>query len=65
MFLQQPTIALNSPARLFSNTAVSGVREVRPVLEKMQDMLGMADIEEPDIGMAELVIELWEERFQH
>ena len=62
------TIAHDSPqfaCTVVLQPAVSGVQEVRPVLEKMQDMLGMADIEEPDIGMAELVIELWEERFQH
>ena len=41
--------------------AVSGVQEVRPVLEKIQDMLGMTDIEEPDIGYARDLIEFWEE----
>ncbi len=45
--------------------AVSGVQEVKPALEKMQDMLGITDIEDPDIGMARGSIELWEERFQN
>ena len=44
--------------------AVSGVQEVMPILEKMQNMLGTTNIEEPDIGMAEIVIELWEECFR-
>ena len=44
--------------------SVSGVLEVRPVLTKMQHMLGMPDEEEPDIGCAEQVIELEEEMFR-
>ena len=45
--------------------AVAGVQDVRPFLKKMQDMLGLAETKEPDLGLAEAVIELWEERFRH
>ena len=45
--------------------AISGVHDIRPVLEKIQNMFGMTDIEEPDIGMAEDVIASWKALFEH
>ena len=44
-------------------SSVSGVQEVRPVLVKIQHMLGMPEVEDPDIGYAEQVIEIEDERF--
>ena len=38
--------------------SVSGVQDVKPILTKIQHMLKIPETEEPDIGYAELVIEL-------
>ena len=50
-----------SSCTIFLRPAVSGVKEIQPTLGKIQNMLGMPNIEEPDIGYAEAIIEVEEE----
>lgn len=41
--------------------AVSGVLEVKPTLATLQSYLGLSDVEDPDIGIADAIIDLEDE----